>query len=203
MKNNKNIFDLQLFADEETGVTGSIPTPAADNSANSVSDTQKTDIDYKAEYEKMKRLKDQYSKESSEWKNKYNSTLSEAEQSRIASEEREKHYQEIERAYNLNKIASGLSKNISDDKVVNDIAGKLLDGNHLGAVEDLNKYLSAHDEVVKKQVTETLLKDNPTPPPTGANTESVMTQEKFDRLGYKERIAFKEKYPEEYKKLAK
>jgi len=165
-------------------------------------DTQKpTDtIDYKAEYEKMKKLKDQYSKESADWKTKYNSTLSDVEKERIANEEREAHYKQIEREYNLGKISNGLSKNISDDKVVGKIAEKLLDGDNFGAVSELNTYLASYKDIILKQAKEELLKDNPTPPPTNTNNNGGVSKKDFDKMSYAERVAFKEKNPETYKK---
>lgn len=160
-------------------------------------------IDYKAEYEKMKKLKDQYSKESAEWKNKYNSTLSEAEQSRLASEEREAYYKDIERKYNMSKISASLSKTISDEDVVNSIASKMLNNDNFGVIEDINKYLSAHDENIRKQENEKLLKNNPTPPPTNTNGNGGITKEQFSKMTYQERLKLKDKDPELYKKLVK
>lgn len=159
----------------------------AENTAQSGVDTQNTtdNFDYKAEYEKMKRLKDQYSKESADWKTKYNSTLSDVEKERIANEERENYYKGIEREYNLGKITNGLSKNISDEKVVNTISEKLLDGDNIGAINELNKFLATYKETIVKQTKEEMLMNNPTPPPVSA--PSGMTQAQFDALSYAER----------------
>ena len=147
-------------------------TKIAEQSAEGAVDTVKStdSIDYKAEYEKMKRLKDQYSKESADWKSKYNSTLSDVEKERIANEEREAHFREIERKYNLNELSMGLSESISDKKVVTDIASKMLDGDSKGAVDALNKYIKENNENLTKQIKEELLKDNPVPPPTSEET---------------------------------
>lgn len=112
----------------------------AEETAQNDVGVQEPSIDYKAEYEKMKRLKDQYSKESADWKSKYNSTLSDVEKERLANEEKEARYKEIERQYNLSNITSKLSKKISDDKVVDNIADKLLEGSTLEAIDVLNTY---------------------------------------------------------------
>ena len=177
----------------------------AEQSAESVVDTQKpTDsIDYKAEYEKMKRLKDQYSKESADWKTKYNSTLSDVEKERIANEEREAHYREIERKYNLNELSLGLSESISDKDVVTDIASKMLDGDNRGAIDALNKYIKSNNETISKQVREQLLKDNPTPPPANTQGNGGVSRKEFDKMGYNERVAFKEKHPDLYEEYTK
>lgn len=174
----------------------------AEESAKSGVDTQKsTDpIDYKAEYEKMKRLKDQYSKESADWKTKYRDTLSDVEKERIANEEREAHYKEIERKYNLNELSLGLSESISDKEVVTDIASKMLDGDNRGAIDALNKYIKSNNENLSKQIREQLLKDNPTPPPTSTTSNGGVSKKQFDNMTYAERVAFKEKNPETYKK---
>lgn len=170
----------------------------AEETAQNDASTQEPSVDYKAEYEKMKKLKDQYSKESADWKSKYNSTLSDVEKERLANEEREAHYKELERNYNLSNISAKLSKQISDEKVVSDIANKLLDGDTVSAIDALNTYLASRDEIIKKQVTETLLKDNPTPPPSSS---TGLTKEQFDAMGYKERVALFQKDPETYKKF--
>ena len=176
-----------------------------------LNNAQPTDnIDYKAEYEKLvseneknKRLKDQYSKESADWKNKYNATLSDVEKERLAIEEKEKHYKEIERQFNLGKLQNGLSKTIANEEVSNKIAGYMLDGDFTGAVEEMNKYFASHDEELSKKVTETLLKDTPKLPPQNVNENGGMTKEKLDKMGYNERVEFKNKNPELYEKLTK
>ena len=170
--------------------------------AQSDVNTQKQDtFDYKAEYEKMKRLKDQYSKESADWKTKYNSTLSDVEKERIANEEREAYYKNIEREYNLGKITNGLSKNISDEKVVNAISQKLLDGDNIGAIGELNKFLDTYKQTILKQAKEEMLMTNPTPPPQSAN--GGMTQEQFDALTYAERNELYIKDKATYDKFSK
>ena len=170
----------------------------AEETAQTNTGSTEPQIDYKTEYEKMKKLKDQYSQESADWKKKYNSTLSDVEQQRLANEEKEARYKEIERQYNLSNITSKLSKTIGDDKVVGDIADKLLEGSTLEAIDILNTYLATRDELVKKQVTETLLKDNPTPPPSNS---TGLTKEQFDAMGYDERVNLLRTDPETYKKF--
>lgn len=179
---------------------------ATEEVAKSEVDTQKTtqdSIDYKAEYEKMKRLKDQYSKESADWKTKYNSTLSDVEKERIANEEREAHYKEIERKYNLNELSMGLSETISDKDVVNNIASKMLDGDNKGAIDALNKYIKANNDNLSKQIKEQLLKDNPTPPPTNTTNNGGVSKKDFEKMSYSERVELKNKNPELYEKLTK
>lgn len=191
-------------------------TKVAEQSAESAVDTQKQPLDYEKEFkalsEKYNSLNNDYirtakandklSSENADWKRKYNSTLSDVEKERIANEEREAHYREIERQYNLGKISGGLSKSISDEKVVNDIANKLLDNDNFGAVEELNKYFAQQKEVITKQVKEQLLRDNPTPPATNANAEGDVTKQQFDRMSYAERKQLRDKDPELYDKLA-
>ena len=182
-----------------------IEQTTAEESAKSAVDTQKSteSIDYKAEYEKMKRLKDQYSKESADWKTKYRDTLSDVEKERIANEEREAHYREIERKYNLNELSMGLSETISDKDVVNNIASKMLDGDNKGAIDALNKYIKANNDNLSKQIKEQLLKDNPTPPPTNATSNGGVSKKDFEKMSYSERVELKNKNPELYEKLTK
>lgn len=160
-------------------------------------------IDYKAEYEKMKMLKDKYSKESADWKTKYNSTLSDVEKERVANEEREAYYKNLEREVNLAKFYGGLSKNIGDEKVAKSISEKLVDGDNFGAINELNEYLTAYKDTVSKQTKEALLKDNPTPPPAKANTSGEVSKAEFDKMNYNERLSLKKSNPDLYEKLAK
>ena len=176
-----------------------VETPTSDAGTQKPVDN----IDYKAEYEKMKMLKDKYSKESADWKTKYNSTLSDVEKERVANEEREAYYKNLEREVNLAKFYGGLSKNIGDEKVAKSISEKLVDGDNFGAINELNEYLTALKDNIAKQTKEDLLKSNPTPPPASANTSDRVSKAEFDKMSYTERCKLKEKDPELYKKLAK
>lgn len=168
-----------------------------------VPDTNSGAIDYKAEYEKMKRLKDQYSKESSDWKNKYNSTLSEAEKSKIAMEEREAYYKGIEREYNLGRITNGLSKSIANEDVVKNIASKMLEGDNISAIKELNKYLETHDAEVEKRITEKLLRDNPTPPASNETGVKDLKYYMSSEKGMIELNQLRESNPNEYNRILK
>lgn len=186
-------------------------------SANSGVDTQKQPIDYEKElqaltekynslnkeYIKKSNAYDKVSSENADWKNKYNSTLSDVEKERIANEEREAHYKEIERKYNLNELSMGLSETISDKEVVNNIASKMLDGDNKGAIDALNKYIKANNDNLSKQIKEQLLKDNPTPPPTNTTNNGGVSKKDFEKMSYSERVELKNKNPELYEKLTK
>ena len=184
------------------------------DTAKSGVDTENQPLDYEKEfmalkekynslnndYIKKSQANDKLSSENADWKRKYNSTLSDVEKARIANEEREAHYREIERKYNLNELSLGLSESISDKDVVTDIASKMLDGDNRGAIDALNKYIKASNENLSKQIKEQLLKDNPTPPPTSTQNNGGVSKKQFDNMTYAERVAFKEKNPETYKK---
>lgn len=186
-------------------------------SANNSVDTQNQTLDYEKEYNalmekynslnndymKKSQANDKLSSENAEWKRKYNSTLSDVEKEKIAQEEREKHYKEIERQFNLGNLKNSLSKTINNDEVSSTIAGYMLDGNFNGAVEEMNKYFANHDEELSKQMTEKLLKNTPTPPPQNVNDNGGVTKEKLDKMSYNERVEFKNKNPELYEKLTK
>ena len=196
----------KIVKEQEAKDMENIEQTTAEQSANSVVDTQKStdSIDYKAEYEKMKRLKDQYSKESADWKTKYNSTLSDVEKERIANEEREAHYREIERKYNLNELSLGLSESISDKDVVTTIASKMLDGDNKGAVDALNKYIKANNENLTKQIKEELLKDNPVPPAAQEKTsQKGLKYYLGSEKGMMELNELKTSNPAEYNRILK
>lgn len=176
-------------------------TTAVDTAKSEVDTKKSTDnFDYKAEAEKQKREKDKACADAADWKKKYLEVASDVEKQRIASEEREAHYREIEREYNLGKLENSLSKSISDEKVVKSFATKLLDGDNMGAVEELNKYLKSHYENIQKQVKEELLRDNPTPPPVNS-TGGGITKEAFDKMTYQEKLELYNKDKATYDKL--
>ena len=186
-------------------------------SANSEIDTQKQSIDYEKELQaltekynslnkefiKKSNAYDKVSSENADWKNKYNSTLSDVEKQRIANEEREAYYKDIERKYNLGQLESGLSESIGDKDVVSEIATKMLDGDNRGAIDALNKYIKSNNDIISKQVKEQLLKDNPTPPASNAKDNGGVSKKDFEKMSYAERVAFKEKNPELYEKYTK
>lgn len=161
---------------------------------------QSTNVDYVGEIERLKQSISKLSSENADWKRKYNSTLSDQEQQKVQLEEREKYYQEIERENKSIKLKAEFKNSISDDKIIENIVVKMIDGNLLEAVKELNKFISAEKENVKKSIQDELLRSNPTPPPQQGNA-GVITKEQFAKMDYNERAELFTKDPELYNKL--
>lgn len=184
MGNNEDVnANLQDNAD-------GIPNQSADSSAST--------LDYKVEFEKMKRLKDQYSSEASDFKKKYQATLTQAEQDKLANEEREKRYVEIEKENNLIKLTTNLKDTIRDEKVLSEVAKKLVDGDQIGAISSLNKYIQSSTADLKRQWEEEQLRSNPTPPPSNPNDTNNMpkkitdwSMDKWNKLKVEDPTAYK------------
>lgn len=181
-----------------------------ENNTNETVDTNQQNspsIDYKAEYEKLvserdnfKALKDKYSKESAEWKNKYTSTLSDVELAKNQQEERDAYTKSLEEKVAKIELGAELSKGIKDEKVLNGIIDDLIADKKLDAIKKINTYLETRVSNAIKEHDAELLKSNPVPPPTSTTNNGGVSRKDFDKMSYAERVAFKEKNPETYKK---
>ena len=183
-------------------------TVMENNTNTSVDTTQQTtdSIDYKAEYEKLvserdnfKALKDKYSKESAEWKNKYTSTLSDVELARNQQEERDAYTKSLEEKVARIELGAELSKGIKDEKVLNGVIDDLIADKKIDAIKKINKYIETRVESAIKEHDAELLRSNPVPPPTTAT--GGITKEQFDAMSVAERSELFEKDRELYNKL--
>ena len=180
-----------------------------ENNTNETVDTnQQTSpsIDYKAEYEKLvserdnfKALKDKYSKESAEWKNKYTSTLSDVELAKNQQEERDAYTKSLEEKVAKIELGAELSKGIKDEKVLNGIIDDIISGKNIEAIKKFNKYLETRVDSAIKEHDAELLRSNPVPPPISANIG--ITKEQFNNMSVAERTELFTKDRETYNKL--
>lgn len=178
------------------------------NTNERVDTTQQTpdSIDYKAEYEKLvserdnfKALKDKYSKESAEWKNKYTSTLSDVELARNQQEERAAYTKSLEEKVARIELGAELSKGIKDEKVLGGVVDDLIADKKLDAIKKINKYIEDKVANAIKEHDAELLRSNPVPPPTTAT--GGITKEQFDNMTVAEKSKLFEEDRETYKKL--
>ena len=181
-----------------------------ENNTNTTVDTNQQNpesVDYKAEYEKLvserdnfKALKDKYSKESAEWKNKYTSTLSDVELARNQQEEREAYTKSLEQKVARIELGAELSKGIKDEKVLSGVIDDLIGDKKIDAIKKINAYIDTRVANAIKEHDADLLRSNPVPPPTTTTNNGGVSRKDFDKMSYAERVAFKEKNPETYKK---
>ena len=180
-----------------------------ENNTNTTVDTTQQipeSIDYKAEYEKLvserdnyKTLKDKYSKESAEWKNKYTSTLSDVELAKSQQEERDAYTKSLEEKVARIEMGAELSKGITDEKVLNEVIDDLIADKKIDAIKKINKYLENRVANAIKEHDAELLGSNPVPPPTTAT--GGLTKEQFDKMTVAERSELYAKDIETYNKL--
>lgn len=180
-----------------------------ENNTNTPVDTiqqNSESIDYKAEYEKLvserdnfKALKDKYSKESADWKNKYTSTLSDVELAKSQQEERDAYTKSLEEKVARIELGAELSKGIKDEKVLNGVIDDLIGGKNIEAIKKINKYIETRVDSAIKEHDAELLRSNPVPPPTSAT--GGITKEQFDSMSVAERSELFTKDRELYNKL--
>lgn len=128
----------------------------------------------KADYERLKTASDNNASEAKSWKEKYNSTLSEAEQARLAAEEAQKatndRLAELERKDKISTtkdkyIASGFSVELAQAT-----AEAFVDGNMDAVLANITK----HATDVANTARDKALKETPAPPASGnANPGSI------------------------------
>ena len=180
---------------ENNEIKTGVDTPTSDVN------TQNTN---NAEYEaEIKRLKDALSKSNSEnadWKRKYNSKLTEEEQGKALQEERDAYTKSLEQKVAKIELGAELSKGIKDEKVLNGVADDLIAGKNIDAIKKINAYIDTRVANAIKEHDADLLRSNPVPPPTSTTNNGGVSRKDFDKMSYAERVAFKEKNPETYKK---
>lgn len=113
-------------------------------------------------------------------------------------EERAELQSKYEKLLRESEIAKNKAKLIGlgyDEKLADETAEAMLDGNLEKVFANQKKHLDS----VEKRVRAEALKDTPKPTPDGDS--KTMTLEKFRKLTPEERHAFYEAHPEEYKEL--
>jgi signal transduction protein with GAF and PtsI domain len=163
-------------------------------------DTQNTqNADYEAEIKKLKEALSKSNSENADWKRKYNSKLTEEEQSKALQEERDAYIKSLEQKVAKTELSAELSKGVSDSKVVDGVVDDLINGNHSEAIKKINKYIEDRVANAIKEHDAELLRSNPVPPPTAAT--GGITKEQFDNMTVAERSELFENDRETYNKL--
>ena len=169
--------------------------------ANDIEYVDPTSVVAKDVYDRLKLANDKNSHDASEWKKKYNSTLTEQEQAKIASEqasaELQAKYDALLKETNVMKYTNQFLASGMDEKLAKSSAEALADGDMDTVFENQKKFASS----VKKQVTDELLKDTPKPDggnPNGDDTPKV-TRKDISKMSLQEQLKFSKEHPEEYK----
>jgi predicted flavoprotein YhiN len=179
---------------ENNEVKTGVETPASE-----VDTTNTGNVEYEAEIRKLKEALSKSNSENADWKRKYNSKLTEEEQSKALQEERDAYIKSLEQKVAKTELSAELSKGVSDSKVVYGVVDDLINGNHSEAIKKINKYIEDRVANAIKEHDAELLRSNPVPPPTSAT--GGITKEQFDNMTVAERSELFENDRETYNKL--
>lgn len=152
------------------------------------------------EYNRIKSANDNLSKESKEWKAKYNSTLSESEQLKNAQEETQmalqKKYDELLKKTQTMEYTTELLSVGYNDKLAKEGAEALANGDMTSFMAIQKKFADS----VRKAERAELLKATPTPN-GGGDTETVIDRKKFSQMSIEEMTKFYNEHPDEVKAM--
>lgn len=97
--------------------------------------------------------------------------LSEDEKRQLEQSQREEYYKQLEKENARNKYLSKLSKSITDEKLVNEIADLYANGDYSTAIDKQNEYFAEYHKNMEKTIKSNLMKQNPQA--TAQNTSST------------------------------
>lgn len=154
----------------------------------------------RAEKEKYKNASDKASSEAASYKKQLRSKQTAEEQEAEAKAEAEKlqaeKFENMSKELNHIKAVNAYQKTIGDEKSIETLIEAVADADH-------SLISSVIENEVNRRVKEAKaewLKSRP-PVNTGSGDEITVTQEQFNRMNYHERVEFKNKNPELYKKF--
>lgn len=150
--------------------------------------------------EKLKNSVSKGNAEAGEWKRKYQATLSEQErQDAEKAEELQKLKDELAGFRKSAQIAEYKAQLLAlgySDELATKTATAMADGDAATVFASQKEAFSAMLDAEKKK----MLKETPAPPP-GDPSSTAMTKEKFDKLGYDERVKLATENPTLYKQF--
>lgn len=155
-----------------------------------------------AKIEKLKLQNDKSSSEAAEYKKQLRSKLTAEEQAaeakaeaeRLAEEEKENMRKELNHMKAVNAYTSRVS-----EKSIEKLIEAVSDNDHAAVASIFDSEVR---EAVNKAVAEKQAEWMKSRPPVNAGTgeQSTVTKSQFEKMSYRERVDFKEKNPELYKK---
>lgn len=138
--------------------------------------------------------------ERNDFKEKYNSTLTEQQRAEQEALETKRRYEAIEKENTLYKYKQKLSKTIKDEALLEEIATLYADGNVEGAFEKQNEYFEKSNAELEKKIKDDLMKQNPQGNPQGEDSATI-TKEQFSAMGVAERTKLFKENPDLYNEL--
>ena len=192
--------------DEKTNPT--VETEPVETKGENTAKKSPEKVDYEAEMkklrdenEKLKKAQTAASKDASDWKAKYRSTQTEAEQAaaekqeelnRILEENKTLKQQQTLATHKAGWLGLGFDENLASEA-----ANASVDNDFDALMGIMKKFLELHD----KEINAANSRNMPAPV-SGSKTQSV-TKEQFDSMGYRDRLKVFEEYPDLYKEFTK
>lgn len=202
MKKKTIPFNLQFFA-EPTPAPEPTPEPTPTPDPEPTPEPELTPEEQmqnmRVEMAKLKKAQEKAASEAADYKKKYNATLSDSEQK--AQEEAEKQAERDEEFEKLKKenTVTKYEKNYLALGYPEELAAKAANAQYDNDTDALFKIQSDFQSILKKNMESEWLKHRPVPMVGSGEEQTTVTKEQFNRMGYSQRVEFKQKYPETYK----
>ena len=150
---------------------------------------------------KLKQSVTNASADASDWKKKYQAKLSEEDKAKEQQEEANAALQkELEELRTERNVANHKAQFVGmgfEDELATETAKALNSGDSAKVFDGIRKFIASHD----KQIAEKALLNNPTL--KGGSSTKTVTKEEFDKMGYREMVAFKSEHPDLYDEYMK
>ena len=153
----------------------------------------------KAERDKLKQSVTNASADASEWKKKYQATLSEQDKAKeeqdAANAAMQKELEDLRNERNIANFTGTLTApDIGMDiDTAKSVAVAMNSGDSEKVFDGIRKFIASHD----KALAEKAMLNNPVLP--GGNSTKTVSKEEFDKMGYREMVQFKAEHPELYR----
>lgn len=189
-------FNLQFFADDgERGEQGNEPTEDSEPALSAEEQLQQLRV----EMAKLKRAQERAASEAADYKKKYNATLTEAEQKKQEEAEKEAEKEELINQLKRENAVNKLTKNFLSLGYTAEMAEKAATAQYDNDTDTLFKIQNDHQSALVKEKEAEWLKSRPKVQTGSDEGGTDITKEQFNRMGYAQRVEFKNKYPEAYK----
>jgi tellurite resistance protein len=145
-----------------------------------------------------------HKKAAEEWREKYQSKLSEEDKAKEQQDEAtaamQKELEELRNERNIAKYTGALvAQDIGMDSETAKSVAEALNAGEIDKVFDgIRKFITTHDKTLR----ENSLRNNQTLL-GGNSTDKPVTKEEFDKMSYREMVVFKQNHPEQYAEFMK
>ena len=144
-----------------------------------------------------------HKKEAAEWKDKYNSRLSDEEKAKEdqanATAAMQEELENLRKERNIAKFTASLAASDigMDAETAKAVAEALNAGETEQVFDGLRRFITAHDKALREDA----LRNNRTLP--GGSTTKTITKEDFAKMSYTEMLALKREHPDQFAEFTK